>query len=152
KELPSPQLIVADAQGVRLPAELWSIDAGILEDASKSQDPAELAAAAKLFGGEFLAGLNINEEGFDEWLNTQRQRTQRAAARLCETFVGRPDLVLDGEQAIALAEHLLALDPLRENSQRMALTLYARYRGKNEALTQAASFTALLQRELGVAP
>src|SRR5205814_3043480 len=54
--------------------------------------------------------------------------------------------------AVAVAERLVALDPLREDWQRIALTLYARYRGKSEALAQADVFAATLQRELGVAP
>jgi hypothetical protein len=74
-----------------------------------------------------------------------------AAARLCEAFATRPDLVANGEDAIAVAERLLALGPLREDWQRAALTLYARYRGKSEALTQAKAF-AVLQRELAVEP
>jgi DNA-binding SARP family transcriptional activator len=66
--------------------------------------------------------------------------------------VARPDLVRDGQQAIAIAERLLALDPLREDWQRIVLTLCARYRRKTEALSRADAFAALLQRELAVAP
>jgi DNA-binding SARP family transcriptional activator len=94
----------------------------------------------------------MDEECFDEWVNVQRQRMQLAAFRLCETYATRPDLVSDGQQAVAVVERLMALDLLRENWQRLALTLYARYRGKNEALAQAEIFAATLQRELGVAP
>jgi TolB-like protein/Tfp pilus assembly protein PilF len=59
-------------------------------------------------------------------------------------------LVIDGNHAVLVIERLLMLDPLREDWQRTALTLYARYRGRSEALAQADVFAATLQRELGV--
>jgi DNA-binding SARP family transcriptional activator/TolB-like protein/Tfp pilus assembly protein PilF len=151
KELRWPQFLSADTEVVRLQPGLWSVDAIDFERLSRSSDPGDLDQAARLFGGEFLSGLNIDEEGFDEWVRGQRQRVQIAAARLCETLASRPDLVSDGQQAVGAVERLMALDPLREDWQRLALTLYARYRGKNEALSQAEVFAAVLPRELGVA-
>jgi DNA-binding SARP family transcriptional activator/TolB-like protein/Tfp pilus assembly protein PilF len=152
KDLGSPDFFTADSNMVRLKPGFWSVDALEFESLSKSQDPGDLDKAAALFGGDFLAGLNIEEDGFAEWVRAQRVRTQLAAARLCEIFAGRPELVTDGERAVAAAERLLALDPLREDWQRLALTLYARYRGTSEALAQYEAFSSLLRRELDVAP
>ncbi|MBV8836810.1 MAG: hypothetical protein JO000_09735, partial [Alphaproteobacteria bacterium] len=152
KELGWSHFMAADAAVVRLQPGLWSIDAADFDRLSRSSEPEELARAAELFGGEFLTGLNIDEEGFDEWVAAQRQRVQLAAARLCESFAARPELVTDPQQALGAVERLVALDPLREDWQRLALTLYARYRGRNEALAQAEVFAETLRRELGVAP
>jgi len=152
KDLGSSDLFTADTDVVRLQGSLWSVDALEFEALSKSSDPDDLDRATTLFCGDFLANLSIEEDGFAEWVRAQRARTQLAAARLCETFAARPDLVTDGERAVAAAEQLLALDPLREDWQRLALTLYARYRGKSEALVQYDAFASLLRRELDVAP
>jgi DNA-binding SARP family transcriptional activator/TolB-like protein/Tfp pilus assembly protein PilF len=152
KDLGSPDFFTADTSMVRLKPGLWSVDAIEFESLSKSQDPGDLDKAATLFCGDFLAGLNIEEDGFAEWVRAQRVRTQLAAGRLCEIFAGRPQLVTDGERAVAAAERLLALDPLREDWQRLALTLYARYRGTSEALGQYEAFSSMLRRELDVAP
>lgn len=152
KDLGSPDFFIADADMVRLAPGLWSVDALEFESLSKSQDPADLDKAVDLFCGDFLAGLNIEEDGFAEWVRAQRARTQLAAARLCEILAARPHLVTDGERAVAAAERLLALDPLREDWQRLALTLYARYRGTSEALAQYEAFSSLLRRELDVGP
>jgi DNA-binding SARP family transcriptional activator/TolB-like protein/cytochrome c-type biogenesis protein CcmH/NrfG len=152
KDLGSSDLFTADTEMVRLASGRWSVDAVEFECLSKSQDAGDLDKAAALFCGDFLAGLNIEEDGFNEWLRAQRARTQLAAARLCETFAAHPHLVSDGERAVAVAERLLALDPLREDWQRLALTLYARYRGTKEALAQYEAFSSLLRRELDVAP
>ncbi len=153
KELGSADLLMADTEMVRLSPGLWAVDAREFEELSRSADPESLARAARLFGGEFLAGLHLDQEGFDDWAIGQRQRMLIAAARICEIYASRPVLVTDrGDDAIALAEKLLALDPLREDWQRIALTLYARYRGKNEALAQADVFAGMLLRELAVKP
>ena len=58
----------------------------------------------------------------------------------------------DGERAIAAAERLIALEPTREDRQRHALTLFARHRGRDAALSRAKILTDLLRSELGVAP
>ncbi|WP_237866258.1 MULTISPECIES: tetratricopeptide repeat protein [Bradyrhizobium] len=147
-----PSLVIADAGVVRLDGELWSIDAREFEQLSRSTKAAELALAARLFTGDFLAGHHIDEEGIEEWVAGQRTRLQLAAAHLCATFVERPDLVTDPNDAIAAVEQLIALDPLREDVQRLAIALYARYHGRHEALTRAAGFADVLQRELGVGP
>jgi hypothetical protein len=116
---------VADTKLSRLQPDLWSIDVHEFDRLRRSSNPAELERAGQLFGGEFLNGLNIDEEGFGEWLNNQRLRWQLAAAQLCETYAARPELVTDGRHAMAMAERLIALDPLREDWQRIALILYA---------------------------
>ena len=152
KEFGPRPLFTADAKVVRLDPALWSIDARDFETLARSQKAEDLRDAARLFTGEFLAGLNIDDETFAEWVNGQRTRIQLAASHLCETFVKRPDLVIDASQALAAIDQLTALDPLREDWQRLAIALYARHRGKNEALARASSFAGLLLRELGVAP
>ena len=58
----------------------------------------------------------------------------------------------DGERAIAAAERLIALEPTREDRQRTALQLFARYKGRDAALSRAKLLTDLLRSELGVAP
>ena len=112
----------------------------------------DLERAVGLIQGEFLAGFSLNEEPFEDWLRQQRRRFEVAGTGALETFARRCDEMGKGPQAIATVERLLALDPLREDWQRLALQLYARHRGQGEAMAQAKAFTDLLQRELDVAP
>lgn len=152
KALGSPNYFVAGPATIQLQPGLWSTDRLEFERLSRSAEAADLKRAAELFGGEFLTGLNLDEESFDEWLRSQRQRSQTALARLCETVVQRPDLVIDCEDALAVTEKLQALDPLREDWHRWSVTLRARYGRKHEALAQAEAFAKLLKRELDIAP
>lgn len=151
KELPS-NVLVTDTKIVRLDPASWSIDVRELIASASAQNAEDLAHAARCFTGDFLAGFILEEEAFEEWVGGQRIRLQHAAAQLCESCVRRPDLVVDPNLALAAVDQLIALDPLREDWHRLAISLYARYRGKNEALSRASNFAGLLQRELGVAP
>lgn len=151
KELP-PNVLVTDTKIVRLEPAAWSIDARELVSLVGSRNGEDLARAARSFTGDFLSGFILEEELFEEWVSGQRTHLQHAAAQLCETFVRHPDLVIDPNLALAAVDQLIALDPLREDWHRLAIALYARYRGKNEAMARAGSFAGLLQRELGVAP
>lgn len=151
KELPSAAFMT-DTKIVRLDPASWSIDAREFTLLACSQSAENLARAARSFTGDFLSGFILEEEAFEEWISGQRTRLQHAAAQICETFVRRPDLVIDPNQALAAIDQLNGLDPLREDWHRLAIALYARYRGKNEALSRAGNFTGLLQRELGVVP
>jgi DNA-binding SARP family transcriptional activator/TolB-like protein len=152
KDLGPHHYFTADATMVRLDGSKWSIDALEFERLARSSKADDIARATEIFGGDFLDGLNLDEEDFREWLNSQRARLQMAAGHLCETIVKHSELVLDSDRALAAVDQLIRLDPLREDWQRLAIDLYARYRGKHDALARAAGFASLLQRELGVVP
>ena len=67
-------------------------------------------------------------------------------------FAGTPTPEGDGEDALAAAQRLVGLDATREDRQRAALKLFARYKGRDAALSHAKLLTDLLRGELGVAP
>lgn len=152
KDLGSPDILVADKEVVRLQPGTWTVDALEFEALADSSEPRDLERAVELFRGEFLAGLVIEEEGFDEWLQAQRNRIHAAAGRALARYAERSDATGSGPQAMAAAERLLALDSLREDWQRLALRLCARHRGQHEAVAQAKAFETLLRRELDVEP
>src|SRR5262249_59422819 len=75
-----------------------------------------------------------------------------AAGGVFEALCESADAAGDAERAMATAERLVALDPTRENRQRVALRICARYRGREAALDQARLLTNLLRSELAVSP
>jgi TolB-like protein/DNA-binding SARP family transcriptional activator/Tfp pilus assembly protein PilF len=152
KDLRGADFVLSNSEMVQLAKDRWSVDAAEFAELTRSALPEDLKRAATLFAGDFAAGFHTEEEGFDEWISAQRLRVQRAATRLCETFAQRPDLVADPEAALGVSEHLLALDPLREDWQRLVLIIHARYRGKGEALSLGEHFSQILHRELGQGP
>ena len=152
KDVRPYEIVDADAHTVRLrPGAVW-VDALELEALADCADFGDLQRAMQLFRGEFLAGLSLKEEAFENWLQQQRQRFEAIGSDATGRFASCADRLGRGRDAIAAAERLLAIDPLREDRQRLALELTARHRGRNEALAQAEAFARLLRQELSVEP
>ncbi len=127
-------------------------DLATLERLAASSDIQDLERAAELANGEFLAGFNSGEEAFDDWLRHQRRRAEVIATGALEKYARFADRDGKGLQAIATVGRLLEIDPVREDWQRLALTVYAKHRGRNEALVQAAVFEKRLHDELQAEP
>jgi DNA-binding SARP family transcriptional activator len=74
--------------------------------------------------GELLEGLSVREDPFDEWLADQRARLRRLLCdRLIASAVARAAAGAV-DDAIELAQRLLALDPASEEGHRLLIELY----------------------------
>ena len=135
-----------------MPSANADIDVHRFEALAQSTEPDDLAAASELYRGEFLEGLDINSEPFAEWLTIQRSRLASSA---CDTLLRLALLrsrAGDAARAIAAAQRLLSLDPLREDGHRILMELYAAEGRQSDALRQFASCREIMRRELGVEP
>jgi formylglycine-generating enzyme required for sulfatase activity/DNA-binding SARP family transcriptional activator len=146
----APGLLVFDGEVVGLNAELFSTDAR--EFAALAEESGDPQRALVLYRGEFLAGFSLDVEPFDDWVRGERARFAAMAARLLELQAAQSDEGGHGEQALRACERLLALDPLREDWQRLALKLTARHRGRDAAMARANALIALLRSELDANP
>jgi formylglycine-generating enzyme required for sulfatase activity/DNA-binding SARP family transcriptional activator len=146
----APGLLFLDGDLVGLKAPLFSTDAH--EFAALADEAANLERALVLYRGEFLAGFSLDVEPFDEWVRGERARLAAIAARLLELQAQQSDECGHGEQALRACERLLAIDPLREDWQRLALKLTARHRGRDPAMARANALLALLRGELDADP
>lgn len=146
-------VLIVDAASVRLAAsgEL-TVDVKDFEALAQMTDTAALARASALYRGEYLAGLHVTSEAFEEWLSVERQRLlgiaceiQRRLATACADTGG-----LDA--AIEAARRLTQLDPLGEEGHRLLIQLLAAAGQRSAALAQYTSLSERLRRDLGVAP
>jgi DNA-binding SARP family transcriptional activator/TolB-like protein len=122
------------------------------EQLSRSKDRSELAIAAELYRGEFLADFIIDSEPFQEWLASERDRTLDLICGVLQRLTTLQDGAGEHEAAIKSARRLAALDPLSEIGQRALIRAYARAGRRPEALRQYRTCAEILKRELGVAP
>ncbi len=127
-------------------------DVDQFEQLSRSKDRSELAAAAELHRGEFLADFVIDSEPFQEWLASERDRTLDLICGILQRLTALQDEAGEHEAAIKSARRLAALDPLSELGQRALIRAYARAGRRPEALRQYRTCADILKRELGVAP
>jgi TolB-like protein/DNA-binding SARP family transcriptional activator/Flp pilus assembly protein TadD len=146
-----PNLVAIDSDRISLSPSV-TVDALEVLSLANSPSPTDVQCAASLYSGPFLADLEVGNEALDEWVQTQRGRLETAAATLFERATAEAEKLGRGADALAAAEGLLALDPLREDWQRTALRICARYRGRDAALAQAKKFTVRLEDELGTEP
>jgi DNA-binding SARP family transcriptional activator len=76
-----------------------------------SNDIADLRASAARCSGDLLADVAIHEESFEEWLAVERSSFGASRFRLFERLAE----LETGQAKVAAAQHLVALDPLRES-------------------------------------
>jgi TolB-like protein/DNA-binding SARP family transcriptional activator/Tfp pilus assembly protein PilF len=148
----APDVLVMEGDEVRLRERSVTVDAAELVALGDSYELSRLERGIALYRGEFLAGSDIDAEAFLDWVAGERSRLETVAARLLERYVEKTDALGDGAMALAAGQRLVALDPLREDRQRLLLRLYARYQGRDAAIGYARALSALLRREADVAP
>ena len=145
-------LFILDGDAIGLRMELLSVDALEFQNLASSTEACDLERAAGLYSAALLGDLSIESDEFDVWLRATRARFEADFARVLERLTEQRDAAGQGALAIAAAEKLAAIDPLREDWQRRLLRMLARHTGGTAALSQARTFTALLRRELDVEP
>lgn len=147
-----PPSLVVDANAIALDPAAVSVDAATFEGLVGEATPDALERASALYGGDLLAGLDVGEVPFEEWLLGERERLRELAIE------GRARLLgwqwRDGalEPALRTALGLLALDPLQEPTHRTLMRLYAQLGRRGAALRQYQQCVGVLGRELGIEP
>src|SRR5262245_7481238 len=146
------EILLVDRETIGLRTQFVCVDARRFMSLARSAGSDGLAQAAELWQGTFLPDLALDIEAFDTWHRQEADRLSAVAADVFEALCRNADANGDGNRAIAAAERLVALEPTREDRQRTALVLFARYKGHEAALSRARQLTDLLRSELGVSP
>lgn len=135
-----------------LDPDLVRSDVAEFERLARSADATDLERATAVYRGDFLEGLVTEEESFESWLTSERDRLRAAAIhtldRLLALHLGAGAM---GE-ALLVGMRLLALDPLREDVHRVLMRLHAGEGRRALALRQYRACADVLRRELDVPP
>jgi DNA-binding SARP family transcriptional activator len=133
---------------IALDAEAVSVDVALLEAARADGTGEGLERVAAIYKGEFLAGLNLNEQAFEEWRAVERQRLNALAVEALAGLVDRQA----PEAAIQTARRLLAIDPSQERMHRQLMRLLLGQGQRAAALKQYQLCADWFERELDVEP
>jgi TolB-like protein/DNA-binding SARP family transcriptional activator len=144
-------LFLPEGDEVAIRPGLLIADVAAFATLAQSESLEDLETACALYRGEFLADLSVDAEAFEEWRRSESARLEDLAAHAFAEAATRWDDLNDA-RGVGAALRLTALDPLREDWQRLLLRLLARHRGRDAALAQATSFSEHLRRELDAAP
>lgn len=111
------------------------------------------ARAIELYRGDFLAGFHLREaDPFEEWSAIQRERMRRRVTAALARQATYHEVTDDREQALAMVDRQLELDPWMEEAHRERMRLLALAGRRSEALAQFEVCRRVLHEELGAAP
>src|SRR5688572_26497485 len=151
--LPEADAVIAtDTESVRLAPSALQVDALDFERAVALGTVESLQSGLQLYRGDLLDGFSADAPAFEQWLVAERERLRGLAVQaLSALFEFQRRLGLS-DAAVETAARLVALDPLREETQRDLIRLYLQQGRMVEALRQYQSVRQVLARELGVQP
>lgn len=113
----------------------------------------QLERAVDLYRGDFLAGFNLHDSRrFEEWALLERERLQRLAVDALDELIDVDLRARRYRAGIDHAAHLLRIDPLREDTHRRLMLMYARTQQRHAALLQFQTCRKILRAELDVEP
>lgn len=111
----------------------------------------DLLAAAGLFHGELLEGLEIPDcHRFNEWLIARSEAARRSRRRILETLTAR--FSDQPEEALVHARTRVSLDPLDEAAHIDVVRLLSALGRVDEAHRQVDRCREILEMELGISP
>jgi TolB-like protein/DNA-binding SARP family transcriptional activator len=152
RQLLGESVIIDSSPGVSLRPGVLVCDVARFEALVRDGSGGALAEAIELRKGPLLAGFDIAENAWEEWLSRERQRVDALALDAMVRF-GELELASgNSKAAVGLAQRAIAEDELREDSHRLLLRALAADGRRLDALRHYDRMAALLKRELEVEP
>jgi DNA-binding SARP family transcriptional activator len=146
------KILVEEGDFLSLDASMVHVDVVELESLISAGTPEALDPATRMYDGDFLDGFLIDEERFDQWVIAERDRLHRLALRAHAQLVEQLSRVDAFDEAVAVAQRALRIDPLQESMHRTLMQLYTRSGDLLNALQQYDACAKVLRRELDVEP
>ena len=152
--IPAGAILIADRANVQLNPAACLTDVAEFEKAFRASAEVESAAArvqllrqaVDLYQGELLPGY------YEDWILPERDRLAEAYLSALRRLVKALAQARDFERAIGYARRAVSADPLREESHRNLMRLYAAIGQPYAALNQYADLERVLKAEIGVVP
>jgi TolB-like protein/DNA-binding SARP family transcriptional activator len=145
-----PQL-EATRSGIRLDLARVRTDIADLEQEIRS-GPSGLSGVLDLYRGEVLAGSNVRDPAFEDWLRIERQRLRNLVEETLDKLIAEAGRRGDTQMMFAAARRLLDLDPLRESAARTLMEHHARIGKQAAALRVFNELCRAMKAELGAEP
>jgi DNA-binding SARP family transcriptional activator len=144
--------ICAEADSISLNAKSLVVDVVAFERLTREGTPAALEEAAALYRGDLLAGIPVDEPGFEEWLRVERERLRDHAIDVLVRLIALQRDAGRFELAVQTAHRLLMLEPSEEVIHRTLMRLYARLGRFGAVRRQYEHCVQALRRDLDVDP
>jgi len=143
-----PDLLISNDNTLSLDSSLLESDIADAERLARTGTVDALQAAANLLQGGFLAGIDIREPLFEEWLTRERHRFGELSA---DVLVNLAALELEAgraSEALARATACISRNEFREDAHRLVMKALAALGRRAEAVRHYQDLAARLKQEL----
>ncbi|MGD2113460.1 MAG: AAA family ATPase [Acidobacteriota bacterium] len=152
-EVSRQEILLNDDPRLWLDVEAFERHLEAARTAAAQQRTGELAAAARLYAGDLLAGFHVDEAlELEEWLIAEQERLREGAIgallTLMEHHLERGTYSL----GVEYGRRLTRIDPLSETARRQLMRLHAYSGRRSRAIAEYRELERLLAEELGVEP
>lgn len=152
KALPGKDALVAGKHSVSLRPAPFTVDALRFLALTNELGIKSLDEALSLYRGEFLDGLIVGEEQFEDWLQRERHRFRRALLGAYGRLLEHYERTGQRQRAVDCCLMLLGQDPYNESVLRRLMMAYVQSGKAGAALQVYREFAQRLERELKVEP
>jgi DNA-binding SARP family transcriptional activator len=146
------RVLASEGEDIVLAAQAFEVDTQEFRRLAAKAGPAELDAAAKLYAGEFLDGLDIESEEFEAWRRAEATGYRDQAADVLTRLMAQLAEAGEAERAIETGTRILKLDPLNEAAVRRLMRLYAESGRRGTAVQLYRTLAEALKTELDAQP
>ena len=146
------RVIVSDGEDIVFDAAAFDVDALAFARLATQSGRSELEAAAKLYTGELLDGLNIESEDFESWRREEAARFKDQAIDVLDRLMAQRYEHGAIEQAIEAGKRILRLEPLHEPATRRLMWLYTESGRRPTAIQLYRTLSDTLKADLGIQP
>ena len=125
----------------------------LVQSADGAAARTHLREAVQLYTGDFLEGYEAGDAyDFEEWLAAQRESYQSQVLAALDKLIEIHTEFGEYEAAVESAQHILRIDPWREETHRLLMWLYVQNGQRGAALRQFETCRSVLEKEVGVEP
>jgi len=147
-----PQVVRSDSRCVWIPKGMVTVDASEVLRLADERSPEAALAIDRLYQGDLLHGMELDQEGFDTWLGAERERLRCAAHRTIGALLAKNGPPLDEDELLRVSRALLKVEPFDERAHCRIMETYARQGRKQMAVAHFNRLVADLDRELDLRP
>jgi adenylate cyclase len=144
-------LVVKD-DVISVDAASVEVDAVVVENLAADGDPDGLERLCDLYQGEFLNGLDLREEEFNDWLRVEHARFHGLVTDSLRMLLAHREANDELTRGIRVANRLIEIDPIQEHAHRSLMRLYARQGERALALRQYEVCQEILKHEVDSEP
>jgi len=145
-------VIASEGEDIVLDAAAFDVDALAFRRLAAQSDRTGLDAAANLYSGEFLDGLDIGNEEFESWRRAEATRYRDQAVDVLNRLMTLLVECGETERAVETGLKILRLEPLHEAAIRRLMRLYGGSGRRGAAVQLYRTLADALRTELGAQP